>query len=200
MVDKKLRKTIGERAKSRRKELGLTMDYVAERMDVNKSTIQRYESGTIDNSKKLVIEGLAAALHVTPEWLRGETDELSSDKTDGTFIKIEDSMKKILGSYPLNVSSDENDFSEKILLLFLKEYELFNDSFTNAVNETSKDNSKLASMVGFESEEEYNNMIFFREITHTINTLNDISDILRLYSKDPERAKDRVNNLLSYLL
>lgn len=51
MVDKKLRKTIGERAKSRRKELGLTMDYVAERMDVNKSTIQRYESGTIDNSK-----------------------------------------------------------------------------------------------------------------------------------------------------
>jgi transcriptional regulator with XRE-family HTH domain len=200
MVDKKLRKTIGERAKSRRKELGLTMDYVAERMDVNKSTIQRYESGTIDNSKKLVIEGLAAALHVTPEWLRGETDELSSDKTDGTFIKIEDSMKKILGSYPLNVSSDENDFSEKILLLFLKEYVLFNDSFTNAVNETSKDNSKLASMVGFESEEEYNNMIFLREITHTINTLNDISDILRLYSKDPERAKDRVNNLLSYLL
>ncbi|MBR4344201.1 MAG: helix-turn-helix transcriptional regulator [Lachnospiraceae bacterium] len=200
MVDKKLRKTIGERAKSRRKELGLTMDYVAERMDVNKSTIQRYESGTIDNSKKLVIEGLAAALHVTPEWLRGETDELSSDKTDGTFIKIEDSMKKILGSYPLNVSSDENDFSEKILLLFLKEYELFNDSFTNAVNETSKDNSKFASMVGFESEEEYNNMIFLREITHTINTLNDISDILRLYSKDPERAKDRVNNLLSYLL
>lgn len=200
MVDKKLRKTIGERAKSRRKELGLTMDYVAERMDVNKSTIQRYESGTIDNSKKLVIEGLAAALHVTPEWLRGETDELSSEKTDGTFIKIEDSMKKILGSYPLNVSSDENDFSEKILLLFLKEYELFNDSFTNAVNETSKDNSKLASMVGFESKEEYNNMIFLREITHTINTLNDISDILRLYSKDPERAKDRVNNLLSYLL
>lgn len=200
MVDKKLRKTIGERVKSRRKELGLTMDYVAERMDVNKSTIQRYESGTIDNSKKLVIEGLAAALHVTPEWLRGETDELSSDKTDGIFIKIEDSMKKILGSYPLNVSSDENDFSEKILLLFLKEYELFNDSFTNAVNETSKDNSKLASMVGFESEEEYNNMIFLREITHTINTLNDISDILRLYSKDPERAKDRVNNLLSYLL
>lgn len=200
MVDKKLRKTIGKRAKSRRKELGLTMDYVAERMDVNKSTIQRYESGTIDNSKKLVIEGLAAALHVTPEWLRGETDELSSDKTDGTFIKIEDSMKKILGSYPLNVSSDENDFSEKILLLFLKEYVLFNDSFTNAVNETSKDNSKLASMVGFESEEEYNNMIFLREITHTINTLNDISDILRLYSKDPERAKDRVNNLLSYLL
>lgn len=200
MVDKKLRKTIGERAKSRRKELGLSMDYVADRMDINKSTIQRYESGAIDNSKKLVIEGLAAALHVTPEWLRGETDELSSENSDGTFIRIEDSMKKILGSYPLNVGSDENAFSEKILLLFLKEYELFNDSFTNAVNETSKDNSKIAAMVGFESEEEYNNMIFLREITHTINTLNDISDILRLYSKDPERAKDRVNNLLSYLL
>ena len=43
MNDIELRKTIGSRAKARRKELGLTMDYLAEKLDVNKSTIMRYE-------------------------------------------------------------------------------------------------------------------------------------------------------------
>ena len=56
-----LRKTIGTRVKTRRKELKLTQDYLADKLDVNKSTIQRYESGTIDNTKKLVVEGLAKA-------------------------------------------------------------------------------------------------------------------------------------------
>ena len=45
MFDKELRKTIGTRVKTRRKELKLTQDYLADKLDVNKSTIQRYESG-----------------------------------------------------------------------------------------------------------------------------------------------------------
>ena len=62
MNDTELRRTIGSRAKARRKELGLTMDYLAEKLDVNKSTIMRYEKGSIDNTKRLVIEGLANAI------------------------------------------------------------------------------------------------------------------------------------------
>ena len=71
MKDKELRKLIGSRARQRRMELGLNQQYIADKMDVNKSTIQRYESGTIDNTKKLVLEGLAETLHVSVEWLRG---------------------------------------------------------------------------------------------------------------------------------
>ena len=56
MKDKELRKLIGSRARMRRMELNLNQQYVADKMDVNKSTIQRYESGTIDNTKKLVLE------------------------------------------------------------------------------------------------------------------------------------------------
>lgn len=52
LKDKELRKTIGSRAKSRRQELGLNQPYVAEKMGVTASTIQRYEAGTIDNTKK----------------------------------------------------------------------------------------------------------------------------------------------------
>ena len=52
MRDKELRKLIGSRAKQRRLELGLKQPYVAEKMGVTPSTIQRYEAGTIDNTKK----------------------------------------------------------------------------------------------------------------------------------------------------
>ena len=53
MKDKELRKLIGSRAKQRRTELNLTQPYIAEKMGVTASTIQRYEAGTIDNTKKL---------------------------------------------------------------------------------------------------------------------------------------------------
>ena len=71
MKDKKLRKLIGSRAKQRRLELNLTQPYVAEKMGVTASTILRYENGSIDNTKKMVLEGLSEALHVSIEWLRG---------------------------------------------------------------------------------------------------------------------------------
>ncbi len=77
-----LRRIIGGRAKQRRLELGVNQPYVAEKMGVTASTIQRYEAGTIDNTKKLVLDGLADALHVSVEWLKGETEEYESDITD----------------------------------------------------------------------------------------------------------------------
>ena len=79
MKDKELRKLIGSRAKQRRLELNLTQPYVAEKMGVTASTILRYENGSIDNTKKMVLEGLSEALHVSIEWLRGETDEYETD-------------------------------------------------------------------------------------------------------------------------
>ena len=65
MKDKELRKLIGSRAKQRRLELNLTQPYVAEKMGVTASTILRYENGSIDNTKKMVLEGLSEALHVS---------------------------------------------------------------------------------------------------------------------------------------
>ena len=79
MKDKELRKLIGSRAKQRRLELNLTQPYVAEKMGVTASTILRYENGSIDNTKKMVLEGLSDALHVSIEWLKGETDEYETD-------------------------------------------------------------------------------------------------------------------------
>ena len=95
MFDKDLRKTIGTRVKTRRKELKLTQDYLADKLDVNKSTIQRYESGTIDNTKKLVVEGLAKALHVSEEWLTGKTDDMKADVSSKVAVEVLDELEKV---------------------------------------------------------------------------------------------------------
>ena len=43
-------------------------------------------------------------------------------------------------------------------------------------------------------------IMFLREITHTVNAFNDMADIVRLYSKKPEMAEQRLENLLSEVL
>ena len=198
MKDKELRRVIGVRAKQRRLELGVNQPYVAEKMGVTASTIQRYEAGTIDNTKKLVLDGLADALHVSVEWLKGETEEYESDITDKKEMLIRDAMSSILSKLPYAMETSESDFS-KDLLLMLKEYELFVDSFRLACRKFkgSKESAQLAKTMGFESDREYNEIMFLREITHTVNALNDMGDIVRLYSKNPDAAAARLSNLLS---
>ena len=202
MKDKELRKLIGSRAKQRRLELNLTQPYVAEKMGVTASTILRYENGSIDNTKKMVLEGLSEALHVSIEWLKGETDEYETDITDKKELLIRDAMGDILKQLPLDLNKTEDAFSKDLLLLMLKQYELFLDSFQFACK-NYKGNTKeadIAKVMGFESNDEYNEIMFLREITHTVNALNDMADIVRLYSKKPETAEQRLANLLSEVM
>jgi transcriptional regulator with XRE-family HTH domain len=199
MKDKELRRLIGSRAKQRRLELGLKQPYVAEKMGVTPSTIQRYEAGTIDNTKKLVLDGLSEALHVSVEWLRGETDEYETDITDKKELLIRDAMGSILEQLPADLNNEEADFSKDLLLLMLNEYGLFMDSFRYACRnfKSSTENADIAATMGFESNSEYNEIMFLREITHTVNAFNDMADIIRLYSKKPDVAATRLANLLS---
>lgn len=69
---------IGNRIRSRREELGLTMDDVAAEIGLNKSTIQRYESGSIRTIKLPVIEAIARVLDVDAAWLCCKTDKMHS--------------------------------------------------------------------------------------------------------------------------
>ncbi|MCB8596637.1 helix-turn-helix domain-containing protein [Oliverpabstia sp. DFI.9.49] len=202
MKDKELRKLIGSRAKQRRLELNLTQPYVAEKMGVTASTILRYENGSIDNTKKMVLEGLSEALHVSIEWLKGETDEYETDITDKKELQIRDAMGDILKQLPLDLSKKEDAFSKDLLLLMLKQYNLFLESFQFACKNYKGNTNEagIAKVMGFESNDEYNEIMFLREITHTVNAFNDMADIVRLYSKKPEMAEQRLENLLSEVL
>lgn len=66
---------IGERIKNRRKSLGLSADDLAQRIDKNRTTIYRYESGYIENLPTTILEPLAKALYTTPEYLMGWVDD-----------------------------------------------------------------------------------------------------------------------------
>lgn len=89
-------------------------------MGVTASTIQRYEAGTIDNTKKITLEGLADALHVSVEWLKGETDEYETDITDKRELQIRDAMTSILNKLPYDMEQSESDFSKDLDLCSLE--------------------------------------------------------------------------------
>ena len=87
------------------------------------------------------------------------------------------------------------------VFMLLDKYELFVDSFQFACKnfKDNAENAALAQTMGFESNKEYNEIMFLREITHTVNMFNDMGDIVRIYSKNPEIATVRLANLLSML-
>jgi len=63
--------TIGESIKKRRKELGLTLEDLAKRVDSTRATISRYETGYITNIPLDRVEALAEALFTSPAYLMG---------------------------------------------------------------------------------------------------------------------------------
>lgn len=88
---------IGERIAQRRNQLGLTMGDIANDIGVNKSTIQRYEKGTISKLKLPVIESIARRLNVTLDWLCCKSDEMiSQTKAPLTLPNIEVNTETVL--------------------------------------------------------------------------------------------------------
>ena len=81
---------IGGRIEQRRNELGMTMVELADRIGVNKSTIQRYEKGRVEKIKLPVIESIALALSVNPAWLTGNTDDPTPTVAQIPDINLDD--------------------------------------------------------------------------------------------------------------
>lgn len=69
---------LGSRIRQRRKELKWTLDEVADRVGVHKSTIHRYELGRIRDIKVPVVESIARALGVNYQWIIGESEDKES--------------------------------------------------------------------------------------------------------------------------
>lgn len=62
---------IGDRIHKKRLESELTLKELAEKIDVQDATVQRYESGTIKTIKPETIEKMARLFKVSPSWLMG---------------------------------------------------------------------------------------------------------------------------------
>lgn len=64
----------GERISRRRKELGMSLEDLAARLEVAPSTIQRYEKSYISRIKPSMLSAIARELRVDTEYLLGRTD------------------------------------------------------------------------------------------------------------------------------
>ena len=82
-------KMLGERIYQRRKELGLTLQEIADKIGVTKSTIQRYETGKISTPKLPVIESIARAIEANPLWLIGKSDKKEASRSTSAWIATE---------------------------------------------------------------------------------------------------------------
>ena len=94
--------TIGERIKQRRKELGLSVDELADKLGKNRATIYRYESNEIEKLPTTVLEPLADVLGVSPGFLMGWEEETSEPDALEVPMEKYDNIKPVkLKRFPL---------------------------------------------------------------------------------------------------
>lgn len=79
---------VGKRIKERREELGLTQEQLGAQLWLNKSTIQRYETGKIKTIKLPVIQSIAECLSVNPDWIICKTNDKSINNEDGSLKEL----------------------------------------------------------------------------------------------------------------
>ena len=102
---------MAKRIKELRLSLGLTLEEVANQVGVGKSTVRKWETGIIANMKRDKIAALAKALHTTPGYLMGWTDEQAISPVSKSICKqIEDKFgKNAATALSLYVQLDERD-------------------------------------------------------------------------------------------
>ena len=73
--------TIGTRIRQRREALNMTQEELGASLRLNKSSIQRYESGQVQRIKRPILNAIAEALSVDPLWLLGESNAAAIQTT-----------------------------------------------------------------------------------------------------------------------
>ena len=104
---------IGKRIKYARSLSDMTLDDIAQKVGVAKSTVQRYENGKIDKIKLPVIESIASALNVNPAWLIGKSDLMApaapSVSSSGFPINV---LGRVAAGIPIEAVTDIIDTEE----------------------------------------------------------------------------------------
>lgn len=110
---------IGDRIKKRRIECGMSANDLASLLGKNRSTIYRYENNEIENLPTDILEPLAQALHTSPAYLMGWTNDPNANRTSQTVPapkreqQIEQNpafFRLKQGLEPYNLSEADADF------------------------------------------------------------------------------------------
>ena len=108
---------LGKRISERRAEMDLTLQAVADKVQVQNSTIYRYEKGEIVKPKVPVIEAIASALDVTPGYLINKPDLKLSNYQQKELFSILDSAcaaKNVTHGFAIVRACVNNDFFPRL--------------------------------------------------------------------------------------
>lgn len=88
---------LSARIRELRAKHGLTLEQVAQQVGVGRSTVRKWETGLIENMRRDKIAKLAAALHTTPGYLMGWSDESETSFPDNILPMPRMKEWKVLG-------------------------------------------------------------------------------------------------------
>lgn len=114
---------IGNRIKQRRMELKMSADTLAKKIGKDRSTVYRYESGSIDSVSASILVTLANALETTPSYLIGldRTEEqtvASFVSADGVQFRHMETWQRELGHIAFTDEENEEIIKFAKYLLF----------------------------------------------------------------------------------
>ncbi len=101
--------------KNRRLELGLTLVEVGEKVGVNASTINRWESGDIENMKRDKVQKYADALRIPPAVVMGW-----DEPPIGITVELSNYEEEILQKFRSLPQSRQHDV-ERIINMYYEE-------------------------------------------------------------------------------
>lgn len=119
---------VGKRIRERRKELNLSVDELAKKLNKNRTTVYRYEKGDIENLPMDILGPLAKALNTTPAYLMGWDDKPTS------------AIDTIADYYRLSVEHEDN--------IRLKRFKVWAKKFNKYVF-TDEEHNKLVEYAEF---------------------------------------------------
>lgn len=100
---------IVKRIKKRRLELEYSFQDLADKTNMSKSTLQRYETGAIKNLPLDKLEVLASALQTTPSYLMGWDEAKEEPKRKGVKIPV---LGRVAAGVPIEMIEDVLDYEE----------------------------------------------------------------------------------------
>lgn len=95
-------KILGNRMAQLRQQNGLSMEDLATKVGVNRSTIFKWEHGgiKIENASNKHVHALAKALNTSIAYLKGETDDSSPEMDEDRLLRIGQAyLQKVLMQY-----------------------------------------------------------------------------------------------------
>lgn len=141
--------SVGEKMKQRRKELKISADEIAEKLNVSRSTIFRYEKGDIEKLPTNILNELAVILKTTPAYLMGWE---SSNKNDITTIynELKPPRKEVVYQFAERQLKEQNEQPKVVQLPIIeddKEIEILSGHQSAAGFAILGDDSNMTSTV-----------------------------------------------------